>query len=255
MFFFRGTLIIRFADIAPGSSNYLDAQSRGTMRSSTSSPAILVPLAAQPAPSPPQASVPIRGSLTSRNSFDERASQRFAQDWARRDAEFQRLLGAKGWKERQVRGDGACFFRSISVLVSGSEDHHGDIRGKAMDYIQSNEDMFAPFILEDFRGYVARKRKPGEYANNVEIQAVSCLLARNVEVYRYSLEPIVIEPFLLDEAVIESGTGLPLRVTYVHENVSLIFWVLLEARERQTFGFDFCAGSDSCHDSSTTTAF
>lgn len=214
-----GTLLLRVAEITPGSHTHLD---RGTLRSSTS-PAILTPLPPRVPSKPPTASVPIRGTLTSRNSFDERASARFAQDWATRDAAFRRQLSTLGWREVVVKGDGSCFFRSISVHVTGTEDAHLQLRAQTMDYLVSHADFFQPFILEDFNSYISRKRQPGEYANNVEIQAVACLLGRNVEVYRYSQDPIVIEPFIYDEGVGNGGgalAGVPLRVNYIHENVS-----------------------------------
>ncbi|KAI9023161.1 hypothetical protein DFJ74DRAFT_668019 [Hyaloraphidium curvatum] len=127
------------------------------------------------------------------------------------------MLGSRGWHEVPIKGDGACFFRSVSYLIFGTEERHGELRAKTMDYIESQSDFFAPFILEPLPGYVKRKRQPGEYANNVEIQAVACLLARNVEVYRYSMEPVTIEPFIYGEGDAPPPADRPLRLAYKHE--------------------------------------
>lgn len=206
-----GTLLLRVYDIRPGETSALDLPSD---RRTASSPAILQPITAQPVP----ASTEARPSLVPRNSFDERTTLRFAKDWSTRDAVFQSLLASRGWREIPVLGDGACFFRAVSVSISGSEDGHGELRQQTMDYVLEHSEVFAPFILEPLHAYVERKRRPGEYANNLEIQAVSCLLERNVEVYRYSLDPITVEPFI-SEDVVEVATKAPVRVTYVHENV------------------------------------
>jgi hypothetical protein len=41
-------------------------------------------------------------------------------------------------------------------------------------------------VTEDFEAYVLRKRCLGVYANNPEIQALSEMLGRPIEVYSYA---------------------------------------------------------------------
>jgi len=55
-----------------------------------------------------------------------------------------------------------------------------------MDYMAANPDHFAPFVAEDFVSYVRRKRHPACHGNNLEMQAMSEMYNRNIEVYCYS---------------------------------------------------------------------
>ena len=50
-----------------------------------------------------------------------------------------------------------------------------------------NRDHFVGFLSgeEDFTQYVLRKREPHCYGNHIEIQAMSEIYNRSVEVYRY----------------------------------------------------------------------
>lgn len=75
-----------------------------------------------------------------------------------------------------------------------------------MDYVAKNRDHFSQFITEDFNEYVSRKRNPDVHGNHVELQAISEIFLRPIEIYeydtrkshrslainnrRYSLEPI-----------------------------------------------------------------
>lgn len=53
-----------------------------------------------------------------------------------------------------------------------------------------NADFFSEYVTEDFDSYVSRKRLDWVHGNNVEIQALSEMYNRPIEVYSYSAEPI-----------------------------------------------------------------
>jgi len=59
-----------------------------------------------------------------------------------------------------------------------------------MDYIVKNQDFFAPYVTEDFDKYVERKRRWHVHGNHLEIQALSEMYNRTIEVYCYHTEPI-----------------------------------------------------------------
>ena len=59
-----------------------------------------------------------------------------------------------------------------------------------MDYIETNEDHFSKYITEDFSAYVTRKREDTAHGNHVELQALSEMYNRPVEVYRQDIQPI-----------------------------------------------------------------
>lgn len=50
-----------------------------------------------------------------------------------------------------------------------------------------NKDFFAPYVTEDFDKYIARKRKWNVHGNHLEIQAMSEMYNRTIEVYCYEI--------------------------------------------------------------------
>lgn len=50
-----------------------------------------------------------------------------------------------------------------------------------------NKDYFAPYVTEDFDKYIARKRKWNVHGNHLEIQAMSEMYNRTIEVYCYQI--------------------------------------------------------------------
>lgn len=52
-----------------------------------------------------------------------------------------------------------------------------------MDYMEKERDHFSQFITEEFASYVARKREDKCFGNNIEIQALSEVYCRPIEVY------------------------------------------------------------------------
>uniref|UniRef100_A0A0X3NY51 ubiquitinyl hydrolase 1 n=2 Tax=Schistocephalus solidus TaxID=70667 RepID=A0A0X3NY51_SCHSO len=102
----------------------------------------------------------------------------------------QLLKEKKGWKIVHVRGDGACLFRSVSHQVFGDEEKHEIVRKQVVDYMVKNREHFSQYVTEDFDRYLQRKRHPNCYGNHLEIQAISELYNRPVEIYHNSASPI-----------------------------------------------------------------
>ena len=46
-----------------------------------------------------------------------------------------------------VQGDGNCLFRAVSFLVNGSEEGHADLRQKSTDWLISNQENIAHFLV------------------------------------------------------------------------------------------------------------
>lgn len=64
-----------------------------------------------------------------------------------------------------------------------------------MDYILSEKEYFKDFIAGGNEGssveaYVARKRQNGVWGDDIEIQAISEIYDRPVEIYAYSKDPM-----------------------------------------------------------------
>ena len=54
-----------------------------------------------------------------------------------------------------------------------------------------NADFFKHYVTEDFNEYLNRKRIDSAHGNHIEMQAISELYNRPVEVYQYSLYGMV----------------------------------------------------------------
>ena len=114
-------------------------------------------------------------------------------------ARFCELLKKQGLEMVEQEGDGNCLFRAVSLQVYGSSENHGEVRERCMDYMAHEEEHFSGFIVASsddeviirpgngsvtpFQAYIARKRNNGVHGNHTEIQALSELFNRPVEVY------------------------------------------------------------------------
>ncbi|KAI6234580.1 Deubiquitinating enzyme A [Aphelenchoides fujianensis] len=126
----------------------------------------------------------------------------------------------RGFNVKVVKGDGACMFRAVADQIYGDEEMHHDVRRLSMDYIAKNRDHFSQFITEDFNEYLTRKRNVDVHGNHVELQAISEIFLRPIEIYEYGTEPInTFHPISR-----EANTGQvnpPIRLSYhgsVHYN-------------------------------------
>lgn len=113
--------------------------------------------------------------------------------------QFIAALKKCGFEMIEQEGDGNCLFRAVSLQVYGSADNHSEVRERCMDYMAQNEEHFSDFIavssddeviipqdkksMTAFQVYIARKRVSGVHGNHTEIQALSELFNRPVEVY------------------------------------------------------------------------
>lgn len=97
---------------------------------------------------------------------------------------FETSLKRRNLELQLVEGDGNCLFRAVSLQIYGDPNMHNEVRRRCMDFMQGESEHFAKFISdENFQDYIQRKRKDGVHGNNPEIQAISELYNRPVEVY------------------------------------------------------------------------
>ena len=118
----------------------------------------------------------------------------------------------RGFIIKRMGEDGACLFRAVSDQVYGDQEMHSTVRKHCMDYIVSgnrnvitchklfclhfrfslilqaaNGDYFSQYMTEDFTAYVSRKRLENVHGNHIEMQAMSEMYNRHIEVYCYSI--------------------------------------------------------------------
>uniref|UniRef100_A0A2M4BF59 ubiquitinyl hydrolase 1 n=1 Tax=Anopheles marajoara TaxID=58244 RepID=A0A2M4BF59_9DIPT len=155
----------------------------------------------------------IEEALSGYNSGDEHIGPKDAEltpdEWKKRDDAFAKDLQERGFVLHEMEEDGACLFRAISLQIYGDQDMHEEIRHQTMNYIYQNREYFAQFVTEDIADYVKRKRANHVHGNHIEIQAMSEMYNRSVELYCYQIEPINI--FNSDQ--INNGNE-PLRLAY-----------------------------------------
>lgn len=112
------------------------------------------------------------------------------EQWKERDDEFCAEISKRNLVIEEILDDGACLFRAIALQIYGDQEMHDDIRQQTMDYIQINKEYFAQFVTEDITKYISRKRKTNVHGNHIEIQAISEMYNRAVELFSYQTEPI-----------------------------------------------------------------
>lgn len=123
------------------------------------------------------------------------------------------LRKVKGYRIKKMGEDGNCMFRAVSDQIYGDPEMHDEVRAMCVDYLRAERDHFSQFVTEDFDQYLARKRQDKVYGNNVELQAMSELFNRPIEVYRSSAEPMKI----FHEAY-DADSATPMRVSYHRGN-------------------------------------
>jgi len=106
---------------------------------------------------------------------------------------FKKKLYDKGMVIKEVGGDGNCLFRSFADQLYGRDEYHQSIREICMDYIANEHAFFKNFVVggeEKFDEYIERKRQDAVWGDDVEIQALSEIYNRSIEIYAYSNEPM-----------------------------------------------------------------
>ncbi|KAK2711883.1 hypothetical protein QYM36_012866, partial [Artemia franciscana] len=162
----------------------------------TASPIIPVtapslPSTGAPSPPPSVSEVPSSPNPDERgyNSGDEYGPLQLdltEDEWIEKERRFEKKMIKRGFLIKVMHPDGACLFRSVSDQVYGDQEMHSLVRQQCMDYIIANADYFRQWITEDFHSYVIRKRNEFVQGNHVEIQALSEMYNRPIEVFCYS---------------------------------------------------------------------
>lgn len=128
------------------------------------------------------------------NSGDEydfsHKTKRTEAQWIEEDRNFEKKMRKRGFLVKKMGEDGACLFRAVADQVYGDQDMHGVVRKHCMDYIALNSDYFSQYVTEDFDTYVNRKRLDCTHGNHIEMQAMSEMYNRTIEVFCYGKDPI-----------------------------------------------------------------
>ena len=73
-------------------------------------------------------------------------------------------------------------FRAVADQVFDDQERHREVRRNCIEFMVNNDDFFSKFVAGDFDDYIRRKRNDRTYGDNVEIQALSEIYNRTIEV-------------------------------------------------------------------------
>lgn len=106
--------------------------------------------------------------------------------------ELNKQLAQQNLKVHQIEPDGNCAFRAICFLEDGTQEHHLKYRKAVVELMRKNKEKFKDFIDGDFDDHLKAMSRPGEWADNVEIFAMSMLLGKKIIIHRLSEKPSIV---------------------------------------------------------------
>lgn len=130
--------------------------------------------------------------------------------------DFIAALRRKNLEIKEQKGDGNCLFRSVALQVYGDSNCHVEVRKNCMDYIEREREYFQPFLPmdEDFEAYINRKRQDKVHGNNPELQALSEIYNRPIEIFCPENGG---EPINIFQSELKTN-DLPIRLSYEDGN-------------------------------------
>ena len=94
----------------------------------------------------------------------------------------------------EVESDGNCMFGSVAFVIYGDEKYKTLIRIKCMDYILANRDYFKDYIdlgkYMNIEDYCEHKKHDAIWGDDIELQAMSEIYTRPIEIFAYSDQPM-----------------------------------------------------------------
>ena len=89
---------------------------------------------------------------------------------------------------RDVKGDGNCFFRCISVFFNGDEDKHEDIRRNVVETLRENKDRYKHLVDGDFDTHIQNMSKATGSRNSWATKAELCATSEtyDCEIYEFA---------------------------------------------------------------------
>ena len=134
-----------------------------------------------------------------------------------------------------IGGDGNCMFRSVSYVMTGSQEHHLEVRAKTLEHMET----IAPLVLGHIRGrssamskfssvkeYVqyTKMDKQGTWGTEIELLVLSHLLKTSIYTYLTTNKKwFVFSPSKLDKKLAFDSTSksVYLRHPPIHYDVVL----------------------------------
>ncbi|BAS87479.1 Os03g0859800, partial [Oryza sativa Japonica Group] len=75
--------------------------------------------------------------------------------------------------ELKVEGDGNCQFRALSDQFYRTTEHHRFVRQQIVKQLESYPEIYAGYVPMDYREYLKKMIKNGEWGDHVTLQAAA----------------------------------------------------------------------------------
>lgn len=83
-------------------------------------------------------------------------------------------LSDYGLRARNIRGDGACQFRSIADQLFGDQELHEKVRLRSVEWLATHAKVYAGFAVgQSFEEYLARMAETTTWGDNLSLQAIA----------------------------------------------------------------------------------
>ena len=127
-----------------------------------------------------------------------------------------RMKVEHGFTICRIQQDGNCVFSAFSHQIYGDPSFHLLIRDKCCTFMEKSKEKFQPFISKDsnlysdFSEYLTYMRTPGIWGSQLEIEALSRMYHRKVEIYDQQTTPRL----TCDEDVSYRNDLPPIRLSF-----------------------------------------
>jgi len=113
----------------------------------------------------------------------------------------------------KCKGDGNCLFRAVAAQIFKNQEKHYMVRKVVAEYIKKHKSNFSEFIDENFDEYVRKLSENKFWGGDVELQAISEIYAKKIEIYKEERDS---NKIYLNKSFHESisGVGEPFRFLF-----------------------------------------
>eukprot|EP00123_Amoebidium_parasiticum_P009577 comp19565_c0_seq1/m.22974 comp19565_c0_seq1/g.22974 ORF comp19565_c0_seq1/g.22974 comp19565_c0_seq1/m.22974 type:complete len:185 (-) comp19565_c0_seq1:122-676(-) len=87
-----------------------------------------------------------------------------------------------------MKDDGNCQFRALAHQIYGSQDFHQGVRQALVNYMEAHSEMFSFYFdgPAGFRAYLDRMQKPGEWGDEITLNAACNCFCVEIRVFTSS---------------------------------------------------------------------
>ena len=97
---------------------------------------------------------------------------------------LQSFLSQSGRRIQEIKGDGNCFFRSLSYTLFGTEEHHIIVRSILVRFENKNSEVFEQRMTEvnkpSYHEHMLSMLRPDTWATHLEVMAAATYFQRSI---------------------------------------------------------------------------